>query len=202
LHYGHPISQKVVTPSNKNWAGHFAPKSEYVHSQTRLLKSNFSLTHFFAHKENHTMPKSIHDYLAQMTRKAADTLVGAYLALPEEKRHWQPSGTARSAADMMAECAVMNDTTDLIATRGMPADFEYAAFQKLTAELAQDEARLLTLFRENTERGIAALKTVPESDLDIEVPLPWATYTLGQIIAYPFWNMSYHEGQINYIASL
>ena len=26
--------------------------------------------------------------------------------------------------------------------------------------------------------------------------------TLAQVIAYPHWNMSYHEGQINYIASM
>jgi hypothetical protein len=26
--------------------------------------------------------------------------------------------------------------------------------------------------------------------------------TLANIIAYPYWNMSYHEGQVNYIASM
>jgi len=26
--------------------------------------------------------------------------------------------------------------------------------------------------------------------------------SLAEVMAYPYWNMSYHQGQINYIASL
>jgi hypothetical protein len=32
--------------------------------------------------------------------------------------------------------------------------------------------------------------------------MPWGPMTVSQILGYPFWNMCYHEGQINYIASM
>jgi hypothetical protein len=41
-----------------------------------------------------------------------------------------------------------------------------------------------------------------DSDLGIEIEMPCGAMTLEQIVSYPYWNMCYHEGQINYIASM
>jgi hypothetical protein len=38
--------------------------------------------------------------------------------------------------------------------------------------------------------------------LSIEFPSPWGSLSIEQTIAYPYWNMSYHLGQLNYIASM
>jgi uncharacterized damage-inducible protein DinB len=143
----------------------------------------------------------LHQFLTTATQKAADEIEAAYLRLPEEKRHWSPGGTARSAADMMAECAVMNDLTEIIQTRRFPADFDYAKFQQTKAALMGDWDTLRTQLHASTARGIAALQTIPASDLEDIIEMPWANYTLAEIMAYPYWNMSYHLGQINALAA-
>ena len=38
--------------------------------------------------------------------------------------------------------------------------------------------------------------------MGVEIPMPWGPMTIGRMITYPQWNMTYHEGQINYLASL
>ena len=69
-----------------------------------------------------------------------------------------------------------------------------------TEALPWDElhARLL----ENTQKVAAAIRAMPDDALAIEIHMPWGVQTLGAILAYPNWNMTYHEGQINYIASM
>ena len=148
------------------------------------------------------MTTPLNEFLTDATQKAMISLVEAYLRLPEDKRNWSPMGTARTAADMLAECAVMNDVSGLIRERKIPDDFDYAEFQRTKAALTHDWEALQALLRQNTSRGIASIQTVSAEDLKDEIAMPFGTFTLAQIISYPYWNMSYHEGQINYIASM
>lgn len=149
------------------------------------------------------MSNVLTDFLATVTQKAATDLVTALERLPAEKRGWSPESTSRNALDMVAECAMLNGATAHVITyRAFPEHFDFAAYQSDKANLAQNEARALELLQENTAKVIAALQTVSEADLAHEVPMPWGLMKLEQIITYPYWNMSYHEGQINYIASM
>ncbi|HZP84342.1 MAG TPA: DinB family protein [Chthonomonadaceae bacterium] len=149
------------------------------------------------------MPHTLQDFLADATQKAAADLEAALLRLPEDKRNWSPEGEARTALDMVAECAILNGTTaDMIHTRTFPADFDYAKFGKAKTQLAQDWNALRSLLQENTARAIEAIRTVPDEAVGIEVAMPWGPTTLARIMAYPYWNMGYHEGQINYLASM
>ena len=149
------------------------------------------------------MPNSIQEYLANVTPKAASDMVEALMRLPEDKRNWSPGGTARTALDQVAECAILNRTTaQVIENRAFPADFDFAAFGKAKEELAQDWDKLHALLQDNTSYFIKTILAVPEEDLSVEVAMPWGPMTLSQMISYPFWNMSYHEGQINYLASI
>ena len=143
----------------------------------------------------------LHQFLTMATQKAADEIEAAYLNLPEAKRHWSPGGAARSAADMIAECAIMNDLTGLIQTRTLPADFDYARFQQAKAALSGDWETMRTQLHTSTARGIAAIQDAPASDLDDIIEMPWGNFTLAEIMAYPYWNMSYHLGQINALAA-
>lgn len=150
------------------------------------------------------MSKYLQEFLGRATRKGAADLEAALLRLPDDKRDWSPmGGAARTALNMVAECAILNGgTIEMIQTRAFLADFDMTAFNRAKTELAQDENALLSLLHENTEKVITALDAVAEEDLNVEVSMPWGPMTLAQVMAYPFWNMSYHEGQINYIASL
>jgi len=79
---------------------------------------------------------------------------------------------------------------------------DWAAFGRAKTELAQNRDALLSLLHANTQKVIAALNAVAEEDLNVAVPMPWGPMALSEVMAYPYWNMSYHEGQINYIAAL
>lgn len=67
------------------------------------------------------MPNTLQEYLARVTQKTAADIEAALLKLPEERRNWSPGGEARTAADMVAECAILNGTTaDAIINRAYP----------------------------------------------------------------------------------
>ena len=58
------------------------------------------------------------------------------------------------------------------------------------------------LLEENTSKVISAIGDVPDDSLSVAIPMPWGSQTVAEIVAYPFWNMTYHLGQINYIGSM
>lgn len=147
------------------------------------------------------MANPLQNFLANAAIKAAADLETALLRVPQEKRSWSAMGDARTALDMVAECAILNGSTaGLIEHRQFTTDFQQYALDK--ASLAQDEAAALSLLHENVAKVAEAIRSLPDDDLPIEVAMPWGPMTLEQIISYPYWNMSYHEGQINYIASM
>ena len=149
------------------------------------------------------MSNSLHNFLAKATAKAAADLEAAFLRLPEDKRDWSAGGTARTALDMIAECAILNGSAaGLLVSRVFPPNFDFAAFALAKTELAQDKDGLLPLLHANANKAIEVIRTVPVADLDIEIAMPWGPITVAECMSYPYWNMAYHEGQINFIASI
>lgn len=149
------------------------------------------------------MPHTLQDFLATAIQKAATDLEAALLRLPEDKRSWSALDKARTALDQVAECAMLNGSTaELIQARRWATDFDFAEYQLAKNELQADWDRLQPMLKQNTEKVIAAVRAVPDEDLSSAIEMPWGPMTLAQIVAYPYWNMSYHEGQINFIASM
>lgn len=148
------------------------------------------------------MPNTLQNFLATATPKAAVDLEKALLRLPEDKRNWNAMGKARSALDMVAEAAILNDVTEIVETRTFPSDFDLEEYEYSKQELAQNWDALRSLLHENAARTVATVQTLSADDLETPIQMPWGPMTLAQIIAYPYWNMSYHEGQINFIASM
>lgn len=149
------------------------------------------------------MPHALQDYLVAATQKAAADLADAFLRLPENKRDWSPGGKSRTALDQLAECAVLNGyTAELIGARAWQAD-TFARFREEKAEAAAlDWEALRARLQANTRRVAAAIAAVPDEALAVEIVMPGRTMTLAEVMARSCWNMAYHEGQINYIASL
>ena len=146
---------------------------------------------------------TLQEFLVTATRKAMTDLEKALDSLPEDKRNFSPGGKARTAADMAAECAILNGVTaQVVVERKMDANFDYAEFTKTKDTLARKPEVLHTLLNSSTEKFIAAITSVPVEDLEVELDLPWGKMTIAQVLAYPYWNMSYHEGQIYYIGSM
>lgn len=149
------------------------------------------------------MSNTLQDFFVVATQKAANSLAAALLRLPEDRRGWSPESTARTALDQVAECAILNGyTADLIRT-GQWAASAFDTFPgEKSAAVALGADRLNALLQENTQKAIDALRAVPDDALNRDVAMPWGSQTLAEIIAYPYWNMTYHEGQINYLASM
>jgi uncharacterized damage-inducible protein DinB len=146
---------------------------------------------------------TLQNFLATSIPQATTDLETALMSLPEEKRNWSAGGTARTAIDMLAEVAVVNgDAAEMIETRKGLENFDLEGLERQKAELRDDWSKLKSLLDQNTSRVVAAIRTVPDEDLQQEIPMPWGPMTLTQIMDYPYWNARYHEGQINFIASM
>lgn len=144
----------------------------------------------------------LQDFLAEGALKAALDLETALMRLPKDKRLWSVGGDARSALDMVAEVAMLNGTTaDTLQNRAF-GDFDWAAYTREKAELAQDWPALKSLLDANTSRVVEVIRALPDEALNVEVQMPWGAMTLMQLMEYPYWNAKYHEGQINFIASV
>lgn len=149
------------------------------------------------------MPNTAQTFLADTTLRAATSIATALLNLPEDKRNWSPGGNARTALDMVAECAINNEVTAALIEARKWADHDHAVYLANKAELvASGWESVKALLDKNTERLVAVIRAVPDDALDIPIETPYGSGPLSGIMTYPYWNMSYHEGQINYIGSL
>ncbi len=138
---------------------------------------------------------------AKMTAAAAETLERNLLKMPEEKLTWKPEKGARTVLHQVAECAVINKmAAGMLATHQIPADFR----EQMDAAFAHNDTRdkVIASLKEGTSALTAAIAAFPAENLDAEIPLPWGKHTAADVIFMPYWNMSYHEGQINYIQTL
>jgi hypothetical protein len=149
------------------------------------------------------MSTTLQSFLAGATQKAAAELETSLLRLPEDKRGWAPADSSRSALDQAAECAMLSGSTaELIKTRKWNFEGDFSEYLRKKTELAQSWSGVKAVLDENTAKVIEAINAVPTEDLEITVQTPFGSMTLAQIVSYPYWNMSYHLGQINYIASI
>ena len=149
------------------------------------------------------MANTVQSLLAGSVKTASDEVLAALLRLPEDKRNWSPGGIARTALDMVAECAINNRyTADLIQTRKWAID-DMEAYNREKAEIAASGLESVTnLLKENTIYLVDVIERVKNEDLDEVVVIPYGTGPLSDIMTYPYWNMKYHEGQLNYIDSI
>src|SRR5687767_12170457 len=110
------------------------------------------------------MAGELQRFLAMVTGEAAKELETAYRRIPEDKRRWSPMGDARTAGDLVAECAILNDITKMVRTRSFPADMDFAAFGQAKTALAADESGMFALLKENTTKAISTIRSVPDED--------------------------------------
>ena len=144
---------------------------------------------------------TIQEYAAAALEKSAGDLIQAALALPEDKRDWQPLEKGRSALSQLAECAVMNTLAAKIVRAGAYQESLTAEWGEMLPTLDTPDKAIAKL-REGTAALASAVREAPDVNLGNEISLPWTTATLAQFFQMPLWNMSYHEGQITYIKTL
>jgi len=148
------------------------------------------------------MLKTIQDFLADATLKASQDLTTAFLRIPENKRNWSPDEKARTALDQFAECALLCGYTAETITNKRLAPGSMERFFPEKAELqTKTWEKIHAEFDSNAAKVVAAIRAVTDEEMEMEITI-WRPMTIATLIAYPHWNMTYHEGQINYIASI
>jgi len=146
---------------------------------------------------------TLQDFLADATPKAAADLAEALGRIPENKRAWSTGGNARTALDQVAECALLTGyTAELIQTRTWSTRNFDEYVPRKEALIASGWDALRTRLQENAHLAATAIRAVPTEALSEEIEMPFGKQTVVLILAYPYWNMTYHLGQINGIASL
>jgi len=103
----------------------------------------------------------------------------------------------------VAECAILTGyMANLLHTRQWP-DGQFDLFFSEKAELVmQGWEEIHPRLVESAGRVAAVIAALTEDDLAVEIETPFRTQTIEGWMTYPHWNLIYHEGQINYIASL
>lgn len=144
---------------------------------------------------------TVQGYAAAAIEKSAGDLMEAALTLPEDKRDWKPMGKGRSALSQIAECAVINALFAQVVETGVwSGERPVMSGRQVAALETFGDAR--EALRGGAAHLAAAVRGAADENLSDVIYLPWRTLTLAQVFLMPLWNMSYHEGQINYIGTL
>lgn len=138
---------------------------------------------------------------AERTRHGARNLVDLLLRTPPEKLDWRPLGCGRSILDQAIECALVN--------KKWATTLRLGAYTRVSAEIeaeagasGRDLNLLRQLLQDSAEELVTAIQTLHANDLENQITAPFGTYTMAQCCFLGYWNMVYHEGQINYIHTL
>ena len=126
-------------------------------------------------------------------------LTNAAKSTPADKQDWKPEATARSAREVFNEAVIMfTNTAGMLNDRKMPDTYEATA-AKYAAMSAEE-----LIAQATTDLGVltTAIRAFPEADFEQTMDLPWGTMSFFDIMTYPYWNMMWHAGQINYIQTL
>lgn len=144
------------------------------------------------------------DLIIKTIDRSLGDLFRSARAIPADKLDWKPAETNRSPLELLQECAqslkwpqfmvqphaFSGDTTEIM---------EKARLEReswTTVDACESAARA------NWEETKKFIADYPESDLDREIALPFAPdlrLSVAEILASPYWNMSYHLGQLNYV---
>ena len=147
------------------------------------------------------MSLTVQEQAARLTERKAQDLIAAARAVVPEDQGAKILGRGRSVLDMIAECAITNEmSVALLRTREWD-EAGREARQKAHAALDTLDKACEALAK-HTDTLAAAIRALPDDQLELEVTLPGETSTVADDLLHPYWNMSYHEGQINYIQTL
>ncbi|MHB8634998.1 MAG: DinB family protein [Fimbriimonadaceae bacterium] len=143
---------------------------------------------------------TVQEFIATGTEKATADLLQAFERTTAEKRTWEPEG-ARSARNVVAECAVMADgLADIVSAGKIPA-FDMKKFYADVAALDTDD-RATDALKASTKKLVGVIKAIPNDKLDVLIESPWGTYTTAAWAAHAMTHNAYHEGQVCYIQTL
>lgn len=144
------------------------------------------------------------DLLIYLTERQIDSIFRAAAAIPADKLEWAPTPGNRSALDQLQEVATA-PVAFWSAYSERKVEWDQEKFEKWKAERSKITTlpELEKLTRENIAKVVEFMRGLDPSELTAPVELPFpGSYNLADVLAYNYWNMGYHEGQITYIAAM
>lgn len=149
---------------------------------------------------------TLQEQAVKMTNEAVRGLFRSAQYVPADNQNdWKPMGEARSTLSQLIECAVVpyffasllkGEATDMSSpeVREKRKALEAAITSVAEAEEAAKKSYAMLC-------GVIA--QLSDEDLEKPCPVPWdASPKVSDVIFYPYWNIVYHTGQINYIQLL
>jgi hypothetical protein len=141
---------------------------------------------------------------AEVTREEAQMMARSLAAMPPDRQTWRPLNEGRSALEQVQECIAINYwVADMLTSRAVPP-LDREQHEKLVAEYADAEKARTGIVASATVVS-AAIESFPPEHLDdtLEMPFqPGMVQSFAQILLMAYWNMAYHNGQINYVQTL
>ena len=137
-----------------------------------------------------TMIKLFQDGVPMLTK--------AIVAVPKDKLDWKPAEGSRTIRQVFTEAVMIPAyIAKAMNSRAVPPYDEMAAsYAKMPI------ADLVKQIDLNAEEYYAALRAFPEADYAKNLEAPWGVWTYFQTLSYPYWNLMWHTGQINYIQTM
>jgi hypothetical protein len=149
------------------------------------------------------MSHAVQTLLGNRVKLGADELIKLIDQLGAEKMALKPMGKCRSALDQAAECAMLlGYCTETLENSGYQGEFDFAKYQAEKDKLAEDWNNVKALLLENADKFAHVALTIPDEKLPVKMNLPWGELSAEDVMVYPYWNLSYHAGQITYIGFL
>ncbi len=139
--------------------------------------------------------------------KQIEAVCRTALAMPEDKRDWVPMGSARSVNAQIEELATVHIYIIPILKTGEAPLITEDQKEHIRERKEQFDTfdKLIEGAKEGAKLTAEAIRDVPDSKLDDVITLHsrgGIRRTMYEMVARPYWNLCYHEGQINYIQML
>lgn len=145
-------------------------------------------------------------FLAARIRSAGRKIEKAVGKMPADRQSWQPSvegNNGRDALDQIIECGLLNGVIAASLQSGEAPNPDWDAYTAKKATLNTTE-KVLAAFKEGTENLAASVEACPEARLAEKFTDPFFNREVNwaEFVDVLYWNMCYHDGQINYIQTL
>lgn len=147
------------------------------------------------------------EFVIGATREAMGEAFRYARAVPADKVEWKPMETGRSVLDLTRELAKCPDWAVPILNGELSSseDPEMGAEEMASWGTVEEcEAAL----GPKLDRYLEFVAAFPDGRLGETMDLPFGaggamrTFSMAELLDYPRWNASYHEGQIAYIQTL
>jgi hypothetical protein len=145
-------------------------------------------------------------FLAARIRDKGNDLVKAFGKMPADRQTWHPpveGNVGRDALDQIVECGLLNGYFADAFRSGQIPTVDWDAYTAKKATIDSGEKALAAL-KEGNEALASAVGACSPSRLAETFVHPFyqKETNFAEFADFFYWNMCYHEGQINYIQVL